>query len=443
MLAELLPLMGSMMCLCLQVFGVPLSWHKLQIGSRVQWLGWAFDFAAGTVSLTAQKRHKLLAMVQSLQKNPRVTKKDFERFVGLALWACNVFPIMKALLRTFYQDMYTPYVTHYSIRPEEWCFLPNHLTDDLIFKSQPHGTFIPVGSRLLAVRRQNVQSKQDLAYVRISDRRLWLGISNLSSSRRRLSQDSCRVLTIFEHWLLHLNPMVSMRPHMTVPFEASADARASGTTCTIGGYVCHPCLGQVWFSETFNRSEFAHMGVPVKREMQRDIACYEALAQAGLVSAVSHLCPCSHVPIRLCSGSDNVGAEAGVNNTFITSRLLAYFLERIALLSAMFHVLLDVNHIPGALNTKSDALSRPAEKAHPLDCAQDTQLRITLANLWQPLAQVSVSPASATPLWQVKASGVPAVACATSNLIELQGFDAACCAYIVAATYSRSRHSDQ
>ena len=83
MLSELMPLMGSMICLFMQVFGVPLSLHKLQIGSKVQWLGWAFDFAAGTVSLTTQRRHKLLAMVQSLQRNPRVTKKDFERFVGL------------------------------------------------------------------------------------------------------------------------------------------------------------------------------------------------------------------------------------------------------------------------------------------------------------------------------------------------------------------------
>ena len=109
------------------------------------------------------------------------------------------------------------------------------------------------------------------------------------------------------------------------------------------------------------------MGIPVKREMQRDIACYEALAQAGWL-ILADLCPCSRVPIRLCSVPDNVGAEAGINNTFTTSRPLAYFLEHIALLSAMFHVLLDVNHIPAALNTESDALSRPAEKAHPLDC---------------------------------------------------------------------------
>ena len=399
--------MGPAICLFMQVFGIPLSWHKLQIGVKVQWLGWAFDFSAGTVGLTDLKRHKLLAMVQSLQRNPRITKKDFERFVGLALWACHVFPTMKALLHTFYHDMYTPYITHYSIPPEEWRFLPNHLTEDLIFQTQPRGTFIPLGSRLMAVRHQNVQSKNDIRLVRISDRRLWLRISNISSSRRKLSQESCRVLSVFEHWLLHLSPVVSMRPHVTVPIEACADARASGTSCTIGGYVRHATLGQIWFSETFHYSDFARMGIPVKREMQRDIACYEALAQAGLILAVSCLCPCTRVPIRLCSGSDNVGAEAGINNTFTTSRPLAFFLERIALLSAMFRVLLDVNHIPGELNTKSDALSRPAEKAHPLDCTSDTRLPIKLADLWQPLPRVPTSPSSANLLWRVRPSGVP------------------------------------
>ena len=407
MVAELMPLMGSMVCLFMQVLGIPLSWHKLQLGCRVQWLGWAFDFAAGTVSLSTQKRHKLLAMVQSLQKNPRITKKDFERFVGLALWACNVFPVMKALLRTFYHDMHTPYITHYSIPPEEWRFMPSHLNDDLVFTSAPRGTFIPVGSRLLAVRHQNVQRKQDLQHVRISDRRVWLRISNLGSTRRRLSGESCRILHIFEHWLLHLNPMVTMRPPVTIPFEAFADARASGNTCTIGGYVSHPALGQVWFSESFKYSDFARMGIPVKHDMQRDIACYEALAQAGLILAVTHLCPCSRVPIRLCSGSDNVGAEASINNTFTTARPLAFFLERIALLSAMFHVLLDVSHIPGAMNVKSDALSRPAEKAHPLDCTSDTRLKLQLADLWQPSPRVSVSPAEANLSWHLLSNGRP------------------------------------
>ena len=84
------------------------------------------------------------------------------------------------------------------------------------------------------------------------------------------------------------------------------------------------CPTLLWAKSGFSKlshTQFFYMGIPVKRKMQRDVACCEALAQAGLIS-------------------DNVGAETGINNTFTTSRPLACFLERIALLSAMFHVLL-------------------------------------------------------------------------------------------------------
>ena len=96
-----MPLMESVICLFMQIFGIPLSWKKLQLGVAVQWLGWNFNFAAGTVSLATSKRYKPIGVVQSLRSNPRLTKKDFERFVGLAQWACNAFPMMKSLLHTF------------------------------------------------------------------------------------------------------------------------------------------------------------------------------------------------------------------------------------------------------------------------------------------------------------------------------------------------------
>ena len=54
--------------------------------------------------------------------------------------------------------------------PKDLAFFGKSFTDDLIFKFQPRGIFIPVGSRLLAARHQNVQSKQEylgVTWVRI------------------------------------------------------------------------------------------------------------------------------------------------------------------------------------------------------------------------------------------------------------------------------------
>ena len=35
--------------------------------------------------------------------------------------------------------------------------------------------------------------------------------------------------------------------------EAAADALAAGQSCSLGGFIRHPQLGQLWFSEAFSR----------------------------------------------------------------------------------------------------------------------------------------------------------------------------------------------
>ena len=131
---------------------------------------------------------------------------------------------------------------------------------------------------------------------------------------------------------MHLSPFAIMRPPCYSGIVALADARASKTSCAIGGFVSHPQRGQLWFSETFHRSDFLPFGVPIHAEMQRDISCYEALAQGALILTASALASGCRIPILLKSQSDNTAAEAGSNSLFSTSRPLAFFLERLALL---------------------------------------------------------------------------------------------------------------
>ena len=163
------------------------------------------------------------------------------------------------------------------------------------------------------------------------------------------------------------------------------------------------CGAHLWARSGFQKHSvalsFLRLGIPVQRQMQRDIASasYEALAQAGLILAVFQLCPCARVPIRLCSGCDNTGAEAGINNAFTATRPLAFFLECIALLLAMRKTFLNVSHVPGELSQKSDALSRPAERSHPADCLPNEQLRISC----------SMTPSTSRVSWPIRANGVP------------------------------------
>ena len=405
--ASVLPATSAMICMFMQIMGIPLSWHKLQLSIRVSWIGWDFQFSAGIVLLKESKRLKLLGMVQDLRKNPRLTKKDLERFIGLALWATNLFPVMKSMLHTFYHDLFSPAATNYSIPPERWHELPHYLSPTMQFLATPPGTGIPLHSTLLAARHQALHSLQDLQKIKVSDRRMWVRVSSQSSSKRKLCGESLRILGIFEHWLLHMSPFRSMRPPLVLAFEARADASAQGATCCIGGYVHHPSLGHRWFRQSFAHSEFVALGIGVHPEMQREISCYEALAQAGLILAAASLLPCSHVPITLRALSDNSGAESGLNNLLTTSRPLAYFLERISLLAAIHRMSPDVSHIPGDANDKADMLSRPVEYALPPDCLPHEEIRASLQELWLPRPTISVSPPSFQLQWQVRARGVP------------------------------------
>ena len=87
-------------------------------------------------------------------------------------------------------------------------------------------------------------SISDVHNLRLRDR-IWLRIRDPNSSRRKLSDDSKRIIKMFQDWLLGLQPVRSLRPRRYWPGHAAADAMASGTHCQSGQ--------SKWFSEKFTR----------------------------------------------------------------------------------------------------------------------------------------------------------------------------------------------
>ena len=382
---NLMPLTGAMICLFLQVVGIPVSWKKLQMSCRVDWIGWRLCFSSGTVSLREEKRLRLLECVRSLLRaNGRVSVKDLESFLGLSMWACALFPNMRAMLHPFYRDLWSPAATNFSVAPSSWHSIRNFLDASLRFVRSPPHTAIPVGAKLLSARHIPLLCLADLSKVAVTHKRLWLRIECLSSSRRKLSSASTRALHAFERWLQFVPPLASMRPSPHADVEAFADASAKGRHCCLGGFVSSPSLGQVWFSESFSVSDFEEVGIPFGSDLAKEIASCEALAQAGLILGLSALAPCCRVPLCLPSLCDNTGAESGLNKMFSTKHPLGLVLEHIALLASILRITLDVSHVPGAKNVKADALSRPDEHPVPSDCLPSQRMRFSLANLWHP-----------------------------------------------------------
>ena len=118
-------------------------------------------------------------------------------------------------------------------------------------------------------------------------------------------------------------PIRSIWPTFSLDFYAAADACAHDTMAQIGGFIQLPDR-TVWFSERFSPEDFYELEVEVNRNMQRDIVCYETLAQLAIVKLMTLHIPAQRYALRISSLSDNTGAEAGVNSLFTTKTPLAF-----------------------------------------------------------------------------------------------------------------------
>jgi len=73
-----------------------------------------------------------------------------------------------------------------------------------------------------------------------------------------------------------------MYPKPIWPGFSAVDACAMGSTFQIGGFIALD-EHKFWFSEQFTGTEVIELGLPMRSEAQKDIACYETLAQMALL----------------------------------------------------------------------------------------------------------------------------------------------------------------
>lgn len=213
--------MGTMLSILCQITQIPISWKRSELGARIQWIGWLINFRAGTISIPHQKIDKLTSYLHEMLKSSKTSRKALEKLIGLLMWLTQTFPLMCIWFHHFYQDLYTVPATHFSIDAGDWPRLHEHLSDNLTFVSRPHQSAIPIGSTLLAVRHQSINTKKDLQQLHIStDKRIWLRLKDPGSSRRTIREDSFRMLKLFQRVLFVLNHFGQDMPQlMHVPLK--------------------------------------------------------------------------------------------------------------------------------------------------------------------------------------------------------------------------------
>lgn len=380
--AQIMPVTASMLCIFCLLTQVPISWKKCEMGSTLKWIGWNFHITAGFVTIPADKLSKVSRLMQDLLVGNRTSRKRMEKAIGITMWLTQLWPYMRIWLHHLYRDLYSIPASLFSVDLSDWSSIVQALDDNLKFHSKPPHTGIPVGGTLISVCHKTVSSLSDLQQIRLRDR-IWLRIRDPASSRRKLSDDSRRVIALFQDWISGLHPVRTLRPRTYWPGRAAADAMAAGTQCQIGGFVTDPQRRSKWFSEKFTLQDFTSIGLALPEDLQKSITCLETLAQIALLWITSKFFPNHRLPICLKSLSDNSGAEASSNKLFTMSKPLCFFIEKLCLLSALTGMEIDVSHIPGHDNFIADDLSRwSGSLPIPHNFVQADRIRIPLNDLW-------------------------------------------------------------
>ena len=400
--ADIIPITAAMVALSCQVLGIPVSWAKTELSGTIKWIGWVFHISTGFLEIPEDKVRKIHLQISDLLRSNKTTVKSLQKFIGLAMWITQLFPFMRIWLHHLYRSLNTIPATHYSVEPDNWGGIVACLSDKLVFVRQPQGTAIPVGATLLSVSHQAVGCLTDLSRVRIPHKRIWLRIVNPHSTKRRLDSDACRTLHLFQDWLGKLPPVRVLRPKPRWHGDALADACAHGSECQIGGFLRIDSSVVAWYSEKFTFHDFERLSIPVSVSMQKNIACFETLAQMALIFLMIRCFPSFRLPLVMPSLSDNAAAEAGGNKLFSTSFPHCLFLEKMCLLSSTFNLELDISHIAGQDNVLADALSRWDQCGDvPQGLDPSLRLRFSLSDLWIANSGVQLCPPSISLKWDL------------------------------------------
>ncbi|CAE7226876.1 unnamed protein product [Symbiodinium sp. CCMP2592] len=269
--------------------------------------------------------------------------------------------------------MRRPLGTNVSISPVVWPGIHSYLDDKLRFTGCPPGTGISPGSTLLSARHKPLKSKEDLALVPVSTKRMWLRVTDPTSSKRRLCESSRETLAFFAHLSSRDWRPRPLRPPPTSSVESAADAFGKGNDCGVGGWLLLPSGRLLWFAHRYTVKDFLDLGLPMQADANLDISSYETLAQCFVLLAFWK----AHSSGRLA-------------------------LTVLSMWSSITGVTLDCSHIAGEKNDDADLLSRWDGSAElPAKFLASNRIELSLSEFWQIRFQVTLFPADTFLKWQL------------------------------------------
>ena len=288
--SQVAPLLALVSVMFLTALGVPLSWEKLALGTKIPWIGWLFDLSNRCASLPEDKRRKALEILQVLMcSGKKIEKKLVEKAIGWLLWFTGGPLWLRPWLREFYELLKKPRVALHMLTPCQFAEAVGCLGMKMLVLSPPAQSDVLVGWRLHSVNNCEVKSVQcnAIAHPCVRSNGISTVWYNYDSKWTLTCSSSAAAAALLYKCIEDCVP-VPLRVLQPVEGICAADAFASTSKAGIGGWWCPGVVFKAnevrWFSLQLSKSDLpSWLRADSSTGLQAFIASFEAFAKLVLL----------------------------------------------------------------------------------------------------------------------------------------------------------------
>lgn len=373
------PLQSSTLLLTVAFLNIPLSWHKLELGHCITWIGWCLDSWCDTVSIPEDKRNKLITNLKPLSSAGKFRRNDIEMVAGHLLWVSDIFPYIRWSLGTLYTILSRPGIQLVRLNKETIQSVLQLLDENGRLTEFIRRPFIPQGSIISRMGKVTFNSghlqkfKDNCFDMNFA----WAAFWNCRSNRVQIYDSEAETIQSMASYLQDCIPRVPLSIPYRITLQAGADAFATTNHFGLGAWLSTP-QGDMWVSMQGNRDD-----VPSffrSDSLQKLIISFETLGQALLLLMFQRT-GLRGFNFQIASKVDNQASEAIIAQGFTQLPLPLRLTQAIHRLSFRSNILLQPYRCTSHDNVRADNLSRGFISQ---ECSQD-QIHFTFPELFQSL----------------------------------------------------------
>ena len=189
------PLQASLCIMLACVLGVPLSWHKLQLSTDLNWIGWRLCFTnEPCASLPDDKRVRIGVALRALvQEGNSVCRRELRQLLGMLCWFTTGARWLRPWLSELFHLLFKQQLRFQKLDAAQVHELAGVLSDSMRVLAKCRLSDILPGWQLLSVGSREVTTKHELLGLPHRGGWWWVKFGDPASAKVKVSKAEAAV----------------------------------------------------------------------------------------------------------------------------------------------------------------------------------------------------------------------------------------------------------